>query len=223
MSRVIKVWNEGLIKYDQAYKLQKVLAARHIKNCDKTPPDTLLLVEHPAVYTVGIRSSQYGEDEERRLKDLGADFHRTNRGGLITFHGPGQLVAYPIINLKTFGLGIRDYVCRIEKTVMLTCAELGLNNVYTSNEPNETGVWVKNGKICAIGVHASRYITSHGLALNCNTDLSWYSHIVPCGLVGKQVTSLSKELNRNVRISDTIPAFVQAFSNNSHFNIQLFS
>jgi lipoate-protein ligase B len=223
MNRFIKVWEEGLIKYDKAYKLQQALAARHLNVVDKTPQDTLLLVEHYPVYTIGIRTSQYSQDEEDKLKKLGADFYRTNRGGLITFHGPGQLVAYPIINLKTFGIGIRDYVCLIEKTVMWTCKELELERVYTSNAPNETGVWVNNAKICAIGVHASRYITSHGLALNCNTDLSWYNHIIPCGLVGKEVTSLSKELCKNIQIQDTIPVLLQAFCKYFNCTMNTFS
>lgn len=216
MNRLIKIWEEGVIKYDKAFKLQKILAVRHIEFGDKHSQDTLLIVEHPPVYTIGIRTSQYNTEEENRLKNLGADFHRTNRGGLITFHGPGQLVAYPIINLKTFGLGVRDYVCLIEKTIVSTCKEMGISEVRVSNEPNETGVWVNNSKICAIGVHASRYITSHGLALNCNTDLSWYKYIVPCGLIGKDITSISKELNQDIGIKNVLPIFLQAFC--KHFS-----
>jgi lipoyl(octanoyl) transferase len=216
MNRVIKIWSKGIIKYDNAYNLQKILAGRHLESDCKYPQDTLLLVEHPPVYTIGIRTAQYTKEEENKLKKLGADFHRTNRGGLITFHGPGQLVAYPIINLKTFNIGVRDYICKIEKTVVDTCKEMGINNVRVSNEPNETGVWINNAKICAIGVHASRYITSHGLALNCNTDLSWYSHIVPCGLIGKDITSLSKELNQDINTNTVIPILIQSFC--KHFN-----
>ncbi|XP_059486063.1 putative lipoyltransferase 2, mitochondrial [Neocloeon triangulifer] len=208
MANLLRYWATGNVRYDKAYKIQKALAAKHLTN---DPQNVILLVEHPPVYTIGIRTTSYSPEEEERLKKLGADFHRTNRGGLITFHGPGQLVAYPILNLKTFDLGVRRYVCTIEKAVIQTCRHFGVDNVRTSDEPNETGVWVGNAKVCAIGVHASRFITSHGLALNCNTDLSWYDHIVPCGLVGKEVASISKLLNREVSVQKVAPVLVGAF------------
>lgn len=107
----------------------------------------LLLVEHDPVYTIGIRTSGYGPEEEARLKSLGADFCRTNRGGLITFHGPGQLVAYPVINLKDFGLGMRAYIQNVESTVIETCARFGLQGKTTC----DTGVWVSGKKIAAVG------------------------------------------------------------------------
>ncbi|XP_065334237.1 octanoyl-[acyl-carrier-protein]:protein N-octanoyltransferase LIPT2, mitochondrial isoform X2 [Cloeon dipterum] len=208
MQPLLRYWAAGSIRYDKAYKIQKVLAARHQT---QKAQNVILLVQHPPVYTIGIRTNPYPFDEEERLRRLGADFHRTNRGGLITFHGPGQLVAYPIVNLKELNLGVRSYVCLIEKAVMRTCRHFGVDSVRTSMEPNETGVWVNNAKICAIGVHASRFITSHGLALNCNTELSWYRHIVPCGLVGKEVTSLTKLLGQNVTVQQVAPVLVRAF------------
>lgn len=212
MSPILRFWAVGSIRYDRAYALQKLIVARHQTKINPNGQNVVLLVEHPPVYTIGIRTSGYSTAEEQRLRQLGADFHPTDRGGLITFHGPGQLVAYPIINLKSYDLGVRTYVCALERAVMQSCRYFGVNNVRTSNAPNETGVWVDNAKVCAIGVHASRYITSHGLALNCNTDLSWYGHIVPCGLQGKEVTSLSKLLSADVNVETVAPVLVQALA-----------
>jgi lipoyl(octanoyl) transferase len=178
----------------------KVLSGEPYKN-------VLILTEHPPVYTIGIRTKNYTIKDEEKLRDLGAEFHKTNRGGLITFHGPGQLVAYPIINLKNFQPSVRWYVCHIEKTVINLCAKYGIKAGIT----DDTGVWVDDRKICAIGIHASRYITTHGLALNCNTDLSWFKHIVPCGIEGKDVTSLSRELKRDVMISEVVPRLLKSF------------
>nr|CAD7200910.1 unnamed protein product [Timema douglasi] len=170
--------------------------------------DILILVEHNPVYTVGIRAKEYSADYENNLKQTGAEFYRTNRGGLVTFHGPGQLVAYPILNLKHFNPNVRWYVSQIEKTIIRTCGRLGL----AAETSPLTGVWVGDKKICALGLQASRFITTHGLALNCDTDLTWFSHIVPCGIEGKGVTSLSIELKRNVTIEETLPLFLLSFS-----------
>lgn len=205
MSRVVKFLTCGRLSYEAGLQLQKTLVQHHRSNYKI--PNSLVFLEHNPVYTVGIRTKDYTEKDEQKLKALGADFYRTNRGGLITFHGPGQLVAYPIINVKEFGIGIRCYVSKIEKMIIRLCAEYGLKGETSP----DTGVWIEDKKICAIGVHASRYVTSHGLALNCNTDLEWFKHIVPCGIVGKSVTSLSKELNVNVRVEDAIPVLKRAF------------
>lgn len=155
----------------------------------------------------GIRTKNYGIEDEKKLRKLGAEFHKTNRGGLITFHGPGQLVSYPIINLKNFNQGIRWYVETMEKTIIDLCAKYGLKAETTK----DTGVWIGNKKICAIGIHVSRYVTMHGLAFNCNVDLRWFEHIVPCGIEGKEVTSLSKECNRKLAIENVIPNFISSF------------
>lgn len=169
--------------------------------------NVLLLVEHNPVYTVGLRDVSYSNKDEEKLKALGAEFHRTNRGGLITFHGPGQLVAYPVLNLKYFKLGMRDYVCNLEKTMVKTCKFFGLDAKTTG----DTGCWVNDKKIGSIGVHGSRFVTTHGISLNCNNDLSWFQHIVPCGLEGKEVTSITEEFGKIVSINDTIPFFLDAF------------
>lgn len=196
----------GRLGYVESLKLQKSLSSRLIDGDEKFK-NILIITEHNPVYTIGIRTKGYSIEDEEKLKKLGAEFCRTNRGGLITFHGPGQLVAYPIINLKNFQTSVRWYVCHVEKTIINLCAKYGIKAQTTE----DTGVWIDNRKICAIGIHCSRYITTHGLALNCNTDMSWYNHIVPCGLVGKEVTSLTKEISKNVSIDDTLPNFIQSF------------
>ncbi|XP_014203963.1 putative lipoyltransferase 2, mitochondrial [Copidosoma floridanum] len=208
MKQLVKVFWAGRMSYGGGLRLQQCLIDRHHNKdlCDT--PNSLVLLEHNPVYTVGIRNKGYTEKDEARLRSLNADFYRTNRGGLITFHGPGQLVAYPVINLKKFESNVRCYVSQIEKMIIRLCAEFGLRGKTSP----DTGVWIEDRKICAIGIHASRYITSHGLALNCNTDLSWFEHIVPCGIEDKGVTSLSKELSVDVRTEDVIPVLKRAFA-----------
>ena len=194
------------IKYLEALKLQELLVQQHSVETSKA---TLLLLQHYPVYTVGVRSFIYDKDEEISLKNLGADFVQTNRGGLITFHGPGQLVAYPIVHLKSLGLGVRKYVFQLEEVIIQLCSEFNL----TATRSPHTGVWMENNKICAMGINVTQGTTSHGLALNCNTDLKWFGHIVPCGIHGKGVTSLSECLNRNITVDDVIPRFLKHFSN----------
>lgn len=198
----------GRLRYGAGLQLQKILSDLHHNNKLKTDiRNTLVLVEHDPVYTVGIRTKDYSKEDEEKLINLGAEFHRTNRGGLITFHGPGQLVAYPIIDLKQFETSVKWYVCQLEKMIIRLCAEFGIKGETSP----DTGVWVEDKKICAIGIHGSRYIMTHGLALNCNIDLKWFKYIVPCGIEGKGVTSISKELNQEVTIHDVIPLFKNAF------------
>ena len=205
--RVVKVLLAGRLPYGVGLQLQKTLSDHHHKHLNAVA-NTLLLLEHEPVYTVGIRNKGYTEEDEKKLRSLGAEFWRTNRGGLITFHGPGQLVAYPVLNLKQFHTSIKWYVHEVERMVIRVCAELGIK----AETSPDTGVWVGDRKICAIGIHGSRYVTTHGLALNCNTDLKWFDHIVPCGIEGKSVTSISRELDMDVTIADVLPIFRNAFS-----------
>ncbi|MEI9808109.1 MAG: lipoyl(octanoyl) transferase LipB [Bacteroidota bacterium] len=158
----------------------------------------LLFVEHPPVYTLGKSGNMENvliSDEMRSMK--GVEFFRTNRGGDITFHGPQQIVGYPILDLEKFYTDIGKYLRSIEEVIILTLAEYGIE---AGRSKGETGVWIDAGKpgserkICAIGVRSSRWITMHGFALNVNTDLSHFNFIIPCGIQGKQVTSLEKEL-----------------------------
>ncbi|XP_020300065.1 putative lipoyltransferase 2, mitochondrial [Pseudomyrmex gracilis] len=212
--RIVRVLLAGRQPYGVGLQLQKTLSDLHHKRLSESA-NTLILLEHEPVYTVGIRDKGYTEEDEKKLRNLGAEFWRTNRGGLITFHGPGQLVAYPILDLKQFRPSVRWYVNQIERMVIRLCAEFGIR----AKTSPDTGVWVDDRKICAIGVHGSRYVTTHGLALNCNTDLKWFDHIVPCGIEGKSVTSISKELNVDVPVADVLPIFKNAFSD--QFECQL--
>uniref|UniRef100_A0A1Q3EXD3 Octanoyl-[acyl-carrier-protein]:protein N-octanoyltransferase LIPT2, mitochondrial n=1 Tax=Culex tarsalis TaxID=7177 RepID=A0A1Q3EXD3_CULTA len=210
MSRLVHVLRAGRLSYQAGLDLQKAVSST-VANSRPDGPlrNVLILTEHDPTYTVGIRTQAYGPEEEHRLRQLGAEFFRTNRGGLITFHGPGQLVAYPVLNLKNFQPSVRWYVCHVEKTVIDLCRKYGIRAETTA----DTGVWVGGGerKICAIGIHASRYVTTHGLALNCDTELDWFGHIVPCGIEGKGVTSLSRELGRRVTVGDVTGPFLDSF------------
>ncbi|KAJ0181102.1 hypothetical protein K1T71_003187 [Dendrolimus kikuchii] len=206
---MVKVWKLGLMSYDTALKIQLALARKHLDAIMKGQDinyDTLLLVEHKPVYTVGIRDES-SKEEIFRLCSLGAEFKKTNRGGLITFHGPGQLVAYPIINLKHFKTSVKWYVNSLEETVIKVCDDLGIK----ANRSPHTGVWVDDNKIAAIGIHASRYVTTHGISLNCDNDLSWFDHIDPCGIEDKGVTSLTKESGVNCSIEKITPVFLRNF------------
>jgi lipoyl(octanoyl) transferase len=158
----------------------------------------LLFVEHPPVYTLGKSGNKenvlLGDDD---LQAKRIQFFHTNRGGDITFHGPEQVVGYPILDLEKFYTDIGKYLRNLEEVIILTIAEYGIKG---ERSPGETGVWIEPGvlgkerKICAIGVRCSRWITMHGFALNVNTDLSYFNYIIPCGIINKQVTSLEKEL-----------------------------
>lgn len=212
---VVHILRAGLTSYTQGLNLQKYIASKFNDASPDQFRNVLILTEHRPVYTIGIRTKDYTIDDEQHLRQLGAEFHRTNRGGLITFHGPGQLVAYPILNLKQFTPSVRWYVCHLEKTIISLCAELGLSAKTTP----DTGVWIKNRKICAMGIHGKRYITTHGLALNCDNDLTWFEHIVPCGLTGKGVTSLSVELNKPVSVAQTIPLLLAHFGKTFDCNV----
>ncbi|XP_050665449.1 putative lipoyltransferase 2, mitochondrial [Leptidea sinapis] len=208
---MVKVWRLGLMSYDSAFKIQNCIARKHLDSMVKgvnADFDTILLVEHKPVYTVGIRD-ETPKDEIERLRSLGAEFKQTNRGGLITFHGPGQLVAYPVINLKHYKTSVKWYVNSLEQTIINLCEELGLK---ASRSPH-TGVWVEDNKIAAIGIHASRYVTTHGISLNCDNDLTWFDHITPCGIEDKGVTSLTKETGVVCSTEKIIPMFLKNFEN----------
>ncbi|HOF20974.1 MAG TPA: lipoyl(octanoyl) transferase LipB [Bacteroidales bacterium] len=160
-------------------------------------PGTLILVEHPSVYTLGKSGS--GNNlflDSVQLRAKGAQFYRIDRGGDITYHGPGQIVGYPIFDLEILKIGLKEYVFRLEEALIRTIGEFGLTG---SRLQGGTGVWLDPGikgrarKICAIGVKASRYITMHGFAFNVNTDLRWFDYINPCGFTDKGVTSLERE------------------------------
>lgn len=175
----------------------------------------LLFVEHPPVYTLGKSGREehvlIGE-EERRLR--GIEYIKTNRGGDITFHGPGQIVGYPILDLEKFYTDIGRYLRNLEEVIILTMAEYGLKGERSAGE---TGVWLdpdvkgKERKICAMGVRCSRWVTMHGFAFNVNTNLSYFDYIVPCGIRNKQVTSLEKELGRKIPLLEVKERLLKNF------------
>ena len=168
-------------------------------------PNYFLWVEHPPVITLGKSGDiDHLLLNEEQLRDRGIEYYKTNRGGDITFHGPGQVVGYPILDLENFFTDIHKYLRSLEEMVILTLKEYGLEG---TRSPGETGVWLDVGtpfarKICALGVKASRWVTMHGFAFNVNTDLAYFSYIVPCGIQGKGVTSLQAELKREISLDE---------------------
>lgn len=184
---------------------------------------TLLLVEHPAVYTLG--KSGHAENmllDEEALQRLGAQYYRIDRGGDITFHGEGQIVGYPILDLERLGLGLRDYIDRIEEAVIRTVGRYGIG---AGRIPGASGVWICEKerpprKICAIGVRSSRYVTMHGFALNVSTDLRWFAHINPCGFSDRGVTSIEREIGRKVPTEEVKDLLVKFLS--EELNVRIY-
>ena len=183
----------------------------------------LLFVEHPPVYTLGKSGKMENvlmNDEERTRQ--GIQFFHTNRGGDITFHGPDQIVGYPILDLEKFYTDIGRYLRELEEVIILTLEEYG---IAAGRSPGETGVWIdalvkgKERKICAMGVRCSRWITMHGFALNVNTDLSYFNHIIPCGIQNKRVTSIKEELGRDVPMQEVKEKLKNSFQ--KVFNVVL--
>lgn len=190
----------GVVNYLDALRLQESLvSSRKIGRI----PDTLLSLQHPPTYTIGKRRTYHNLlVPESELQTMGAVLHYTERGGDITFHGPHQAILYPIISLREIGLGVRKYVENLERT-MIELASL-YRVQANAGETGQTGVWVKDKKIGAIGVQISSGITSHGLAFNIDPDLSYFKHIVPCGISDKGVTSLKMETGLVVPADEVI-------------------
>ena len=208
----VKFIDLGLIDYKQAWDYQEKLfdGVVQTKISNRNLPDNeqqttnnyLIFCEHPHVYTLG----KSGDEQnllvnETQLKEKHATYYKINRGGDITYHGPGQIVGYPILDLDNFFTDIHKYLRFLEEMVIRTLDEYGIES---GRSEGETGVWLDIGnplkarKICAMGVRASRWVTMHGFALNVNTDLSYFNNIIPCGIVDKAVTSMDKELGYNV-------------------------
>jgi len=208
-NKKVNITELGLLSYDKAWKLQEeyftktISVKRQNRNEDKylITENHILFVEHPPVFTLGKSGKiEHLLLEKQALKAKGISFFKTNRGGDITYHGPGQLVGYPILDLDNFFTDIHKYLRYLEEVIIRTLSDFGIKG---SRSDGETGVWLDLGtpfarKICALGVRASRWVTMHGFALNINTDLSYYEYIVPCGIKGKGITSLSKELMKEV-------------------------
>uniref|UniRef100_A0A2K2BQS4 lipoyl(octanoyl) transferase n=1 Tax=Populus trichocarpa TaxID=3694 RepID=A0A2K2BQS4_POPTR len=187
--RSLEVWKLGKVNYLEALKLQEKLV------CDRKAykiPDTLLSLQHPPTYTLGKRRTDHNLlIPVPELEKIGAELHYTQRGGDITYHGPHQAILYPIISLRDIGLGARKYVEKLELTMIDMASQYGVK--ACAGKKCETGVWVGDRKIGAIGVRISSGITSHGLAFNVDPDLDYFKHIVPCGIADKEVTSLRRE------------------------------
>ncbi len=213
--RELLVVDLGLVEYGAAWELQRRVAAARKAGA---VPDVLLLCEHPHVITLG-RSGKISNlrAPNEMLRRMGVSFFETNRGGDITYHGPGQLVGYPILNLAEIRRDVGWYVRSLEEALIRATAEFG---VASRRVPGRTGVWVdvpvgptiddrkeakEEEKLAAIGVHLSRWVTSHGFAYNVSTDLRYFDLIVPCGISGKRATSLEKLLGRRVEMKDAAP------------------
>jgi lipoyl(octanoyl) transferase len=197
-----------IIEYKKAWDYQEFLFNEVIQDklAKKENNGYLLFCEHPHVFTLG----KSGDEEnflihEEFLKKINATYFQTNRGGDITYHGPGQLVGYPILNLEAFGIALKDYIFKLEEAIIKTIAEYGIKGYHYKGA---TGVWLdvdishKTRKICAIGVKASRFVTMHGFALNVNTNLNYFNYINPCGFTDKGVTSIEKELDEKVDFNE---------------------
>ena len=207
----IIVKNLGLLDFEKTFHIQKDLQNQIIQtklnnrknNLNSITPNFLLFVEHDHVYTLGNSGNENNLIfDKKRLEEMGIKYHKTNRGGDITYHGPGQLVCYPILDLENFYRDIHKYLRDLEDVVINT---LDYFNISASGNSKETGVWLDVGtpeerKICAMGIKVSRWVTMHGLALNVNTNLSYFNGIVPCGISEKGVTSISNELNKTIKL-----------------------
>ena len=207
----------GTIDYQEAWDFQEKLFAETLEikvanrktlspEAEKVTPNYLIFCQHPHVYTLGKSGSENNLlINEDFLKAKGATFYKINRGGDITYHGPGQLVGYPIFDLDNFFTDIHKYLRLLEEAIILTLAEYDL---VAGRIPGLTGVWLDHEeqlrprKICAMGVKCSRWVTMHGFALNVNTDLDYFNYIVPCGITDKAVTSLQKELGREIPMAE---------------------
>jgi lipoate-protein ligase B len=197
----------GIVPYERALELQQKLMRARAKG---SIPDVTLLLQHPPVFTIGRFR---GEDEmlvpPEKLQQEGIAVFHTNRGGSITYHGPGQLVSYPILNLQENGLSVREYIWKLEEVVIKLLLSLGVKSHRVANYP---GVWVDGRKVCSVGIHVSHHITTHGFALNVNTDLRHFEYINPCGIKGKVMTSLAQLLGYPVTVEAITEPLLESFS-----------
>jgi lipoyl(octanoyl) transferase len=219
----IKLIDLGLKDYKDTWDYQEALFQETIglkidnrkNSTNNKTPNYFLFVEHPHVYTLGKSGDMNNLLlNETQLTEKGATFYKINRGGDITYHGPGQLVGYPIIDLDNFFTDIHKYLRFLEEVIILTLDEYGIK---AGRSEGETGVWLGVGtpfarKICAMGVRTSRWVTMHGFALNVNVNLGYFDNIIPCGIKGKSVTSLEAELNKKVPLEEVKEKILKHFS-----------
>ena len=190
----------GLCDYNEALLSQENTRSQLIKNSGK---NTLFLLEHNHTYTLGKNGNP------NNILNKNCELFQTDRGGDVTYHGPGQLVGYPIINLKTMGLGIRSYVSNIEQLLIDVLYDYGIN---ASIKKGLTGVWIEDRKIASIGSRVCQWITTHGFGLNVNTEMNYFSNIISCGIDNVSMTSMEKELNKKISISDVKQSTINHFN-----------
>ena len=222
MNRNILLKDLSVKDYKETWDLQTELLQEIVNikinnrksNLQEATKNHFLFVEHPHVYTLG-KSGDLNNLllNEKQLIDKGATFYKINRGGDMTYHGPGQIVGYPILDLENFFTDIHKYLRLLEETIILTIAEYGLKG---ERSEGETGVWIDVNtpfarKICALGIRSSRWVTMHGFALNANVDLGYFDNIIPCGIKGKAVTSMEAELNQKVDIEEVKQKILKHF------------
>ncbi len=203
--RPLEVRRLGVVPYAEALELQRELAEE--RRHDRIP-DTLILLQHPPVITLGVKGDGGRSNilaTPARLADLGIEVHETGRGGDVTYHGPGQIVGYPVLDLKPDRQDVHRYVRDLEDVMIRVCADYG---IVAGRVQGLTGAWVRAEKIGAIGVRISRWITSHGFAFNVSTNLEHFQLIVPCGIADRGVTSLARLLGREVSVEEVEAAFV---------------
>ena len=214
MTKVCLVYNLGLIDYQEAAELQERLLTSRKSGAIS---DVLLLLQHPPVFTIG-RSGK-AEDvivSEESLARENIPIYRTSRGGEVTYHGPGQLVGYPILHLREDGLTVHQLVWNLEEVIIRTLMDFGIGS---QRVPKLRGVWVGEEKICSLGLRISREVSMHGFSLNVNTDLKYFTYIVPCGISDASITSVSKLLGHEVTIEEVEEKLLQHFS--QVFNLEL--
>lgn len=216
----IKLYDLGHASYQPVWDLQRSIQQQIIdeKRAEqkgelngKRLDDVLLFVEHPHVYTLG----KSGKEEHMlrsllELQQLNAEFVKTDRGGDITYHGPGQIVGYPILDLDRYFTDVTKYLRFLEEVIIHVCSDYGF---VAERIEGMTGVWINEAKICALGIRCSRWVTMHGFALNVNTDLGYFNNIVPCGIGNKSVTSLKKLLNRDIDPAEVKERIIHHFQN----------
>lgn len=231
MNKNIQFQDLGNKDYKETWDYQETLFKKivDVKLMKRSQPlletaNYFLFVEHPHVYTLGKSGDSTNLLlSEKQLAAKGATFYKINRGGDITYHGPGQIVGYPILDLENFFTDIHKYLRLLEEVIILTLAEY---NIIGTRSEGETGVWLDVGtpfarKICAMGVRASRWVTMHGFALNVNADLGYFDNIIPCGIRGKSVTSMHVELGREIKEKEVKQKIIKHFSDLFEANIIL--
>lgn len=230
MNKKVKFVDWGLLDYQEAWDNQEIIfkdtiavkTNNRIQETTIETPNFLVFCEHPHVYTLGKSGhAEYLLLDEEGLKEKNATYYKTNRGGDITYHGPGQIVGYPILDLDNFFTDIHLYLRTLEEAVILTLADYG---IIAGRYPGFTGVWLdadneKARKICALDVRCSRWVTMHGFAFNVNADLDYFKNIIPCGIDDKDVTSMQRELGRELNLAEVKSLLKKHIANLFHMEL----